>query len=197
MDDKQLEACLAEFQALGFRPRAKGQPKRQPSYGESRYLPKIRALWLSAYELGIVRDKSDGAMEAFITRQTGLATSRWLNDGDDAGKVIEALKGWMARDGGVPFDMQRTRPDGQRARVDPREAIVWAIFLKAVKQGAFKPFAGQLTESCICQFARRHTGKGAFGDFEGKDWTKLIQMGGWLLRKAAGGKALAQQATES
>lgn len=65
------------------------------------YAPKLRALWISAWNLGLVRDNSDRALCAFIERQTGVSHPRFLRESREAAKAIEALKAWMRRDAGV------------------------------------------------------------------------------------------------
>ena len=44
------------------------------------YAGKLRALWISGFHLGVVRERDDRALIAFIERQTGLAHPRFLTD---------------------------------------------------------------------------------------------------------------------
>jgi phage gp16-like protein len=67
------------------------------------YVGKIRALWISGWHLGVVRDRSDTAMVAFVERQTRIQNLRWLRDPADARKVVEALKSWLERKGCVAW----------------------------------------------------------------------------------------------
>lgn len=67
------------------------------------YAGKLRALWISGYHLGVVRDRTDRALCAFLKRQTGIEHTRWLRDAGDARRVIEALKAWLAREAGVDW----------------------------------------------------------------------------------------------
>jgi phage gp16-like protein len=67
------------------------------------YAGKLRALWISGYHLGVVRDRTDRALCAFLKRQTGIEHTRWLRDAGDARRVIEALKAWLAREAGVEW----------------------------------------------------------------------------------------------
>ena len=60
------------------------------------------ALWLSAWHLGVVRDRRTSALCAFVRRQTGCDAARFSNPSQIA-RAIEALKAWMARDGGVDW----------------------------------------------------------------------------------------------
>ncbi|RXF75058.1 regulatory protein GemA [Hansschlegelia zhihuaiae] len=61
------------------------------------YAGKIRALWISGWHLGVVHDRSDTAMVAFVERQTRIQNLAWLRDPADARKVVEALKSWLSR----------------------------------------------------------------------------------------------------
>ncbi|HWJ72387.1 MAG TPA: regulatory protein GemA [Kaistia sp.] len=114
MSPAERGKVLDEFKRMGFEvvarsphaPTVKGQEERGRRVGGALvltgpYVPKIRALWLSAYNLGIMRDRSDEALAAFARRQTGIDHVDWVRDPRDAAKVIEALKAKMARDAGV------------------------------------------------------------------------------------------------
>ncbi len=61
------------------------------------YVKPLQALWIAAFNLGIVADRSDRALIAFVERQTGLTHTRFLQDAADARKAIEGLKAWIAR----------------------------------------------------------------------------------------------------
>ena len=101
-------------------PRARGALRLDGSYA-----PKLRALWISGWNLGVVRDRSDKALLAFLERQTGIAHTRWLREPSDAAKAIEALKKWLARDAGVKWpgarsgvtEVKRAILDAQCARL--------------------------------------------------------------------------------
>ena len=59
---------------------------------------KIRALWLSLYQLGIVRNPSETALAAFAKPIAKVEDLRWLS-ARDAFRVIEALKDMAGRNG--------------------------------------------------------------------------------------------------
>lgn len=59
---------------------------------------KLRALWLSLYKAGIVRDGSDQALNKYIMRQVKVRSMGWL-DTPKAIAVIESLKKWKEREG--------------------------------------------------------------------------------------------------
>ncbi len=62
------------------------------------YAGKLRALWLTGYNLGVVKDRTDRALVAFVERQTGLEHTRFLRSAEDARKAVEGLKQWIARE---------------------------------------------------------------------------------------------------
>lgn len=72
-----------------------------PRTGRAAYATKqarmARGLWIELAELGVVENRSDQALDAFVQRQTGIDAARWLTDPREAGKVIEALKAMRKR----------------------------------------------------------------------------------------------------
>lgn len=73
---------------------------RNRPLADSAHAGKIRALWLSLWNLGALSDPSEDALAAFVKRQAGVDDTRFLA-AEDADKVIEALKAWCARLGFV------------------------------------------------------------------------------------------------
>lgn len=102
MTENERQKVLDHFSKAGFK--AHSRRRSMPISGPAaRHARKIEALWLSGWNLGVIHDRSAAAMESFIARQTGIAKAQWLKDAGDAGKVIEALKAWLAREGGVAW----------------------------------------------------------------------------------------------
>lgn len=109
--------------------------RRRPSQTmDGRWAGVLRALWLSAWNLGITRSKDDAALIAFIERQTGISHPKFLLDPADARKAIEGLKQWMTRVAGVDWAYVRDVPvrddDGNVLGVtkvpDPKRAVIYA-----------------------------------------------------------------------
>ena len=63
---------------------------------------KLRALWISAFHLGLIRDSSDGALAAWLRRQTNLDADTCLAQ-DGIAHAIRPLEAWLARAGGVDW----------------------------------------------------------------------------------------------
>lgn len=144
------------------------------------YAPKIKALWLSGWHLGVVRNRTDAALLAFVKRQTGLDHTRFLREGRDAARAIEALKAWLARDAGVAWGEQHDRA-----------AIVAAQWRRLAERGAAgRRFAADDEADALARYAQAVTGKAALQFMSDEDWDQLIRALGAKLRKClAGGTA--------
>lgn len=95
-----------------------------------RYGAKIRALWISGWNLGVVRDRTDEAACAFVERQTGVQRTAWLVEPAKGRAAIEALKGWLARGAGVEW------PPGHDAEIrDHKRAVVIAQWQRLIDLG--------------------------------------------------------------
>ena len=95
MSSADKDRVVAELRRLGFQ----GPTARRLLTGP--YAKKLQALWIAGWNLGLVHNRDDAAIIAFVKRQTGLDHARWLRDPADGKRVVEALKDWLARDGGV------------------------------------------------------------------------------------------------
>ncbi len=139
------------------------------------YAGKLQALWISAWNLGIVRDRTDAAMIEFLERQTSLQHTRFLRDPDDAVRVIEALKGWIAREADVDWN----------ASDDPRAEVVWAIFKKLVAIDGFDPWIREsLDWSDIEGWAwkARYANATSHENWSDDDWIEVQNRAGRRLR---------------
>lgn len=94
---------------------------------EGPYADKMRALWLSAWHLGITRDRTDRALAAFVRRQTGLDHPRWLREAAAASAVIEALRAWMTREAGVEWPTSRAGEMQQDAVIAAQARILGIV----------------------------------------------------------------------
>lgn len=116
MTPSEKQAVVTELRRLGFRAPA------QQTRLEGPWAKKLQALWISAWQLGLVRNRTDAALIAFVRRQTGIDHPRWLRDAAEAAKAVEALKSWMAREGGVCWSV----PQSPAWKNDPLGQVVAA-----------------------------------------------------------------------
>ncbi|MDQ1196516.1 regulatory protein GemA [Agrobacterium sp. SORGH_AS 787] len=109
-----------------------------------KYLPKMRALWIACYNLGIIEDKRDVALEAFaMGRQLPeISDMRFVHKPEDAASVIEALKGMLARYGVVWKDETPCPPDYAKSHGYKIARAQWSC-LRA-RSGDFWPIVTEL-----------------------------------------------------
>ena len=87
-------------------------PNRNSNRVSGRYGKKLQALWIAGYNLGVIRDRRDAALTSWvIDRQTELSAVRFVHHADDGSAVVDALKAWLSRDGGVDWSNAGLRPD--------------------------------------------------------------------------------------
>lgn len=133
---------------------------------------KIRALWLSGYQLGVVHDRSDRALRAFVRRQTGVDSESWLRDPRDARKVIEALKSWLAREAEVDWQGHEGDPDAHR----------WCVMDAQIRRLRYG-FAVTVDLDAV---GKATTGKPGRFAWDSKDWDSVIAALGALIRGHSG-----------
>lgn len=97
--EAQLAAVLKVLASKGFRAMPKGGKvvARHPT------ALKARALWISLYQLGVVHNPAEDALEAFAAKQLGCDKLAWARQ-SDAFKLIEALKDMGRRAGWAMHD---------------------------------------------------------------------------------------------
>lgn len=104
----QLDAVITAMKGLGFKVKGGAQVngRRSPPSSAKVQAPevrKIRAIWITLFQDGFVRDGSDDALCSYIKRMTananggaGIARPEWITS-EQAGRVLEALKRWHGR----------------------------------------------------------------------------------------------------
>ena len=97
---------------------------------------KLRALWISAFHLGLALDRSDAALVDWLRRQRTLDAKLCLSADDLAG-AVQPLEAWLARAAGVDW-----RPHlslGRNGRVReirrPRARVLEAQWRLLYRQG--------------------------------------------------------------
>lgn len=100
LSEAQIGLVLDELKAKGWTPRSKAaRPGDRPARpSDHPVAKKARALWISLYHLGEIRDPSERALEAFAKRQLKCERLQWADQGQGA-KLIEALKAMAERAG--------------------------------------------------------------------------------------------------
>ncbi|UXU07164.1 regulatory protein GemA [Agrobacterium tumefaciens] len=113
MTEAERQKVLVSLRGSAPRPapvRQDGRDGKRKLSGK--YLPKMRALWIACYNLGVIDDRRDSALEAFsMGRQLpNISDMRFVHKSDDATSVIEAMKGMLARAGVVWADRLPCEP---------------------------------------------------------------------------------------
>lgn len=165
----ELHRLLDELHSAGaLSPQPSGPALTGP------YAPKLRALWLSGWNLGVVRNRTDAALLAFVKRMTGVDHTRFLRDAREAAKVIEALKAMLIRDGGV---------EPEAFEHHHRMAVMTAIWRALRARNAVGFFApGDTEQDAMERYVWRVAGKNGFSFWSEADFDKVIRVLGGKLR---------------
>ena len=110
-----VEVEIRRLQGQNAKPTAKGN-------FSGAHAKKLQALWIGGWNLGLVRDRRDQALVAFVKRQTGIDHPNWVRDPELARKAIEALKDWLRRERGVMWGTT----NGYDWLARPIARIAWA-----------------------------------------------------------------------
>lgn len=95
MSESQLEAALARLKERGFRIR---QPRSGASWRAPR-IKKLNAMWCALADAGVVRNRSQSAMETFCRKRVrGMTQLQWATT-EQLNQAVEELKQWCIRCG--------------------------------------------------------------------------------------------------
>lgn len=129
LSDFALSKVVNEMKRKGFKPKQSKKIKLSPPSSDkvrASETLKIRAIWITMYKHGFVRNRSETALDAYVKRMTnnsngkGVAKAAWLNS-TQAYNVLEALKKWHYRlmaesiikqGGRIPLNNDLTCPAG-------------------------------------------------------------------------------------
>ncbi|MEA9421635.1 regulatory protein GemA [Aeromonas caviae] len=102
----QLEAVVTAMKGLGFKVRGNTTGRRSPpssAHVQAPEVRKLRAIWITMKNDGLLHDGSEDALGSFIRRMTananggaGINRAEWLTS-VQAERVLEALKKWHIR----------------------------------------------------------------------------------------------------
>ena len=155
MNAAELRRVLAAMNGRGGRSGGRAPGDRLPD-GDLK--GKLRALWISGWHLGVVRDRTDAALMSFVKGATGLDAARFAHDPRDASKAVEGIKAWLKREAGVDW-----RPyvaigrHGEPREIDnPRARVLEAQWRILHRLGVV-----QIADSAaLSAYACRHAGIG-------------------------------------
>lgn len=108
MNESDKTKVVGHLRSKGFK-LAKSKNKLAGSYA-----PKLQALWIAGYNLGVVKNRNDQALLAFVKRQTNIEHTRFLHYPEDANKAIECIKAWLNREAFVDWHVDKTMQDYER-----------------------------------------------------------------------------------
>jgi len=93
------QACqlINHFRSLGWKPKYQQKLPGVYSRPNDAQEGKIVAMWLELAKAGVVRNKSDKALQAFVRRMTKKHHMRWCTT-QEKNMIIEALKDWGTRE---------------------------------------------------------------------------------------------------
>lgn len=165
MSEGERGRLLEELRRQGFKPARKAL--------EGPFAAKLQALWIAAWNLGIVDNNRDEALLAFVKRQTHIDHTRFLLDGEDAAKAVDALKAWMTREARVDWSVGLHIPDWLRLPGAQIAVAQWNILVAAEVEPAdmrgFRSFVADLAKP-VDQMADR-------------DWIPVMNKLGERVRK--------------
>lgn len=91
----ELHDLLQDLRAKGWKPKAATTARGRAKDPQSRM---IRGIWLQLADAGVVRDRSEASLRAYVKRMTGADDMRFLAS-DAKSLLIEELKAWASRAG--------------------------------------------------------------------------------------------------
>lgn len=171
----ELDKVIAWLKSKGFQPIPSRSSARHPM------ALKARALWISLYNLGVVHNPSEQALEAFAKRQLGCERLIWARQ-SDAYRLIEALKDMGRRDGWRMHSIVTQKP---LSPLGLQQSLCNAILIK-LKAAGLAPDDWGLHDAMwkLCGIENaRETG------WTAEDYARLAQALGKKLRDAGGAAA--------
>jgi phage gp16-like protein len=198
LDAAGRAAVLEEFRRLGFKPldfktgsAAASKRAGTRARADDPVARKMRALWLSLWHLGAVRDPSENALAAFAKRIAHVDALQFLPPAS-ARKVVEALKDWCIREG---FAVDRL-PEGTQA-ADFNRALLRVLWIRRVclQDPDAKLDAAPIDEIHFDNWARVILPSGVLSDWRTTDayWSLILvkRAGAWLRKELARSQARA------
>ncbi|RLQ88894.1 regulatory protein GemA [Notoacmeibacter ruber] len=173
LSETERGRVIDAMRRAGFKPASKGLRNGL----EGRFAKKLQALWIAGWNLGLVRDRRDSALTSFVKRQTGLDAVRFCHDAADARKAVEALKAWLARDGGVMFG----NTNGQEWLAGDGGKIAWAQWQKLTPGAELYPDQKGF-EPSVFELVGDRTFQGGLISLSPADWRLVMNAFGERIR---------------
>ncbi|UDF29817.1 UNVERIFIED_ORG: regulatory protein GemA [Roseateles sp. XES5] len=180
MTEAEQRRVLQVFENEGYASRkparVDGRTKKLPFDGK--YVPKMRALWIALYNLGVIDDRRDSAIEAFaLGRQVpGLTDVRFIHRHVDGQSVVEGMKSMLTR-AGVDFADRKPCPDYALKHGYKVALAQWAMLCPAA--------AGDFWLVVTDLVGR----EGTYRDMTDQEWIVVMnEFGGRIRRRKAGRK---------
>jgi hypothetical protein len=166
MSERERGRLLEELRRQGFKPAKKAL--------EGPFAAKLQAHWIALWNLGEVEDRRDAALLAFVKRQTNVDHTRFLVDGAEAARAIEALKAWAAR-AGVDWRDREHWPSWYRQPGAKVALAQWQLLTRAGKADGTK--AGFL--AFVAEHAFRPIDR-----MTAREWQGVMNRLGGMVRQA-------------
>ncbi|MFQ5533451.1 MAG: gp16 family protein [Sphingomonadales bacterium] len=191
--ERELVDLIEHFKDRGFKPRRKPMRAGNRALAGGAPQGKIRALWLDLYHLGLVRNPSEDALTQFVKRQTGADALQFLT-GASAGRVIEALKDWAARDAGVSWAGYRTIDGAGFTVHKPKGRVMEAQWRILHDLGEVRIRSTDALSAWVERYLRL-PGKRSHRDISQQQADRVIEhLGAWVRRARANGEVPNEQA---
>ncbi len=138
--DSALAKVLDRLKSRGFKPLPPKKGKHGgPKPADHPSARKARALWVSLYQLGAVKNPAEQALEGFAKRQLKVEAMQWANEAY-CYRLIEALKAMAEREGWRQemdaFDRRWCQGDASAQLRMLKRRLVEAILAKLAAAGA-------------------------------------------------------------
>lgn len=177
MSEDEKQNVIEDLKQKGFNPTvirpSKGKKKRL----EGKFAPKLQALWIAAFNLGVVTNGTDEALIAFVHRQTCLDHIQFLHDPADASKAIEALKRWLTRVAEVDWKKDTFMPDWANQSAGQIVTAQWRIL---TREGRTNGKGMAETVWSICGYK----GKPQLNDLKKEEWQNVMNTIGRRVRSS-------------
>lgn len=93
----QVRDLLGHLKDCGWKVKRPKQSSSSPRYSDPQ-MRKIVALWITLANAGVVKNRSDKALQAYVKRMTKVGNLKWCS-GYKLDRIIESLKSWGVRKG--------------------------------------------------------------------------------------------------